>query len=134
MDVTWIDLDLPGALPRRVPGTDYASGVSVGATEDDVYYTLLGDARVFHQVLSSGAVDVAYDFGSAGVARDAYVVGNRMAAIVGGRVAFGTDPSCGPTQWDRGGTLHLVDLQARTDLTLNRPGCFGVRKSHHPER
>ena len=103
-------------------GADYASGVSVGATEDEIYYTVLGDTRVFHQVLSTGAVDVAFDFGSAGVARDPHVVGGRMVAVVGGRVAFGTDPTFGPTQWDSGGLLHVVDLQARTDLTLDAPG------------
>jgi hypothetical protein len=120
--VAWLDLDSPGTLPRRVPGADYASGVSVGATDDEIYYTLLGDTRVFRQRLSSGAVDVLYDFGSAGIARDPSIVGSRLAAVVGGRVAFGTDPAFGPTQWDSGGALHLVDLQARTDLTIDAPG------------
>ncbi len=124
VDVARLDLDDPSALPRLVPGSDYASGVSVGATDDEVYYTLLGDTRVYHQVLSTGAVSVVHDFGSTGVARDVDVVGNRMAAIVGGRIAFGTDPAFGPTQWDSGGVLHVVDLQAATDETLDGPGLF----------
>ena len=124
VDVAWLDLDDPSALPRLIPGSDYASGVSVGATDDEVYYTILGDTRVYHQVLSTGAVSVVHDFGSTGVARDVDVVGNRMAAIVGGRIAFGTDPAFGPTQWDSGGVLHVVDLQAATDETLDGPGLF----------
>jgi hypothetical protein len=122
VDVAWLDLNQPGTLPRRIPGTDFASGVSVGATEDEVYYTLNGDSRVYRQTLSSGAVTVAYDFGSAGVARDVHVVGNRLVAVVGGRVTFGINPAFGPTQWDSGGVLHVVDLQSGSDVTLDGPG------------
>jgi hypothetical protein len=47
-----------------------------------------------------------------------------MAAVVGGRVAFGTTPITGQVQWDSGGVLHVVDLQAGTDATLDGPGLF----------
>jgi hypothetical protein len=47
-----------------------------------------------------------------------------MAAVVGGRVSFGTDPLLGPIQWDSGGTLHLVDLQDGSDLIIDGPGLF----------
>jgi hypothetical protein len=47
-----------------------------------------------------------------------------MAAVVGGRVAYGNDPLLGPTQWDSGGILHVVDFQAATDVTLDGPGLF----------
>jgi hypothetical protein len=124
VDVARLDLDQPGAPPQTVPGTDYATGVSVGATSDEIYYTLTGDPRVYRQTLSTGAVTVTHDFGAAGVARDVHVVGNRMVAAVGGRVAFGTDPALGLTQWDSGGVLHVVDLQAGTDQMLPGPGLF----------
>jgi hypothetical protein len=124
LDLNWLDISRPGASPQRIPGTDFASGVSVGATEDEVYYTLGGDSRVYRQILSTGEVSLIHDFGAAGIARDVHVVGNRMAAIVGGRVAFGTDPSFGTTQWDSGGLLHAVDLQTGTDVTLDAPGLF----------
>jgi hypothetical protein len=118
-------LDADGiASPQAIPGTDYASGVSPGGSEDEVFYTLGGDTRVYRQLLSSGAVDVVHDFGPAGIVRDVHVIGNQMAAVVGGRVNFGTDPSMEPTQWDSGGTLHLVNLQDGSDMIINGPGLF----------
>ena len=122
--VTMLDVSQPGVLPSRVPGTDLASGVSAGTHEDEVYYTIAGDARVFRQTLSSGAVSVAHDFGAAGIARDVHVVGSRLAAVVGGRVSFGIDPLLGTMQFDSGGILHVVDLQAGTDLVLDDQGLF----------
>jgi hypothetical protein len=123
-DAVWLAVDGAGASPQAIPGSDYASGVSPGSNEDEVYYTLGGDTRVYRQTLSSGAVSVVHDFATAGIVRDVHVVGTRMAAVVGGRVVFGIDPSLGPTQWDSGGTLHLVDLQNGTDTNLDGPGLF----------
>jgi len=51
-------------------------------------------------------------------------MGTRMAAVVGGRVTYGVDPRFGPTQWDSGGVLHVVDLEAGTDVALDGPGLF----------
>jgi hypothetical protein len=96
--------------------------VSPGASEDEVYYTLNGDARVYREQLSTGTVTVVHDFGAAGFARDVHVVGDRMAAVVGGRVAFAVDPSLGPTQWDSGGVVHVVNLQDGSDMILDAPG------------
>jgi hypothetical protein len=125
--VALLDLSQSGGLPATVPGTDLASGVSTGASPDEIYYTIGGDTRVFHQVLSSGEVSVAHDFGAAGIARDVRVAGRRLVAVVGGHVTFGVDPVLGPTQWDSGGVLHLVDLdtgadqELRTSLYFRRP-------------
>jgi hypothetical protein len=47
-----------------------------------------------------------------------------MAAVVGGRVTYGIDPLFGPTQWDSGGVVHVVDLQSGADVTLDGPGLF----------
>jgi hypothetical protein len=107
------------ASPQAVPGTDFASGVSPGSSEDEIFYTLGGDARVYRRVLSSGTVAVAHDFGPLGIARDVHVVGNQVAAVVGGRVHFTDDPSFGPTQWDSGGALHVVNLQDGSDITVD---------------
>jgi hypothetical protein len=72
-------------------------------------------------------VSVVHDFGAAGIVRDIHVVGNRMAAVVGGRLAFGDHPSgLGPTQWDSGGILHLVNFQDGTVLTLDAPATLGL--------
>jgi hypothetical protein len=100
--------------------------VSPGSGEDEIYYTLAGDTRVYHQVLSTGAVSVVHDFGPAGLARDVHVVGDRMTAVVGGRVHFTNDPLLGPTQWDSGGIVHLVNLQDGTDLTIDDPDQLGL--------
>lgn len=123
-DAVWLAVDASPLSPQLIPGTEDASSVSPGSNDDEVYYTLGGQNRVFRQTLTSDAAFVVHDFGAAGIARDVHVVGNRMAAVVGGRVAFGVDPSIGPTQWDSGGTLHLVNLQDGTDVVLDGPGLF----------
>jgi hypothetical protein len=117
--VALLDVSQPGGMPATVPGTDLASGVSSGASADEVFYTIGGDTRVFHRVLSSGEVSVVHDFGAAGIARDVRVVGRRLVAVVGGHVAFGVDPVVGPTQWDSGGVIHVVDLDTGTDHGLD---------------
>lgn len=124
LNLVSLDVTQPGGTPQVIPSTDNASGLSLGANEDEIYFTLNGDARVYRRTLSTGAVSVAYDFGAAGTARDVHVVGNRMAAVVGGRVTYGVDPRFGPTQWDSGGVLHVVDLQAGSDVMLDGPGLF----------
>jgi hypothetical protein len=124
LDATWLSVDQADPSPQPIPGTEYASGVAAGSNENEVYYTLGGDSKVFLQSLSDGAVSVVHDFAAAGIARDVHVLGNRMAVVVGGRVAFGTDPFLGTMQWDSGGVLHVVDLQAGTDVTLDGPGLF----------
>jgi hypothetical protein len=123
LDAVWLNVD-GTPTPHAVPGTDYASGVSPGGSEDEVYYTLGGDTRVYRQLISTGAVSVVHDFGGAGIARDVHVVSDRMAAVVGGRVAFFVDPTLGPTQWDSGGVLHVVSLQDGSDVVLDGPGLF----------
>lgn len=123
-DGVWLAVDGTAASPQPISGTDYASSVAPGSNEDEVYYTLGGDSRVFRQTLSSGAALVVHDFGPAGIARDVNVIGSRLTAVVGGRVAFGVDPSIGPMQWDSGGTLHVVNLQDGSDVTLDGPGLF----------
>ncbi|MFL5494612.1 MAG: hypothetical protein ACJ8DC_09555 [Gemmatimonadales bacterium] len=116
--VALLDVSQPGALPTAVPGTDLASGVSTGASPDEIFYTISGDSRVYQRVLSSGEVRMVHDFGSAGIARDVRVVGQRLVAVVGGHVATGVDSVLGPTQWDSGGAIHVVDLDAGTDREL----------------
>jgi hypothetical protein len=119
-----LDLSAAGATVSALSGTDFASGVSRGPTDDEIYFTLGGDSRVFRRVLSSGATDVVYDFGPAGIARDVDAAAGRLAAVVGGRVAFSVDPELGPTQWDSGGIVHVVDLASGADAVLEGPASF----------
>ncbi len=125
LDAVWLDL-AGGANPQAIAGTSNASGVSPGSTEDEVYYTLNGDTRVYRQTLSTGAATVVFDFAAAGIARDVHVVGTRMAVVVGGRVHFTDDPIVGPTQWDSGGVVHVVDLSGGSDVALTGPSDLGL--------
>jgi hypothetical protein len=120
VDAVWLDL-AAGATPQAIAGTGNASGVSPGSSEDEVYYTLGGDTRVYRETISAGAATVVFDFGGAGVVRDVEVVGTKMVAVVGGRVHFTVDPTFGPTQWDSGGFVHVVDLSNASDLAVTGP-------------
>jgi hypothetical protein len=122
-----------GSGPAAVPGTDFASGVSPGSTEDEIYYTVGGDSRVLRRTLSTGTVDVAYDFGASGIARDVQVVGGRLTAVVGGRVAFVVNPVLGPTQRDSGGVVHVVDLATGADQSLGNPVLLFRRPALSPD-
>jgi hypothetical protein len=127
LDAVTLRVDGSGAIPQAIPGTDNASGVSPGGDEDEVYYTLGGDTRVYRQRLSTGEVALVYDFGAAGIARDVHVVGSRMAAVVGGRVHFIIDdPRFGSTQWDSGGIVHVVNFQDGNDLMIQGPATPGL--------
>ncbi len=119
--VATLDVGQPGSTPIVVPGTESASGVASSAEGDLLFYTLGGDSRVFRRALASGEVTVVHDFGSAGIARDVDVVGNRLVASVGGRVAFGPDADLGPTQRDSGGVVHVVDLDSGAAVALDDP-------------
>ena len=119
-----LDVSAPGSPPVLIPGTDFASGVSPGPSPGEIYYTLGGDTRVYGRVLASGEVTVVHDFGPAGIARDVHVLGNRLTAVVGGRVTFAVDTLFGPVQWDSGGVIHVVDLASGTDRLLAGPGLF----------
>lgn len=111
-------LDFSGATPvlEVVPGTDIASSVAVGGP-DQIYYTIGGDTRVYRRTLSSGAVDIAHDFAALGIARDVTVQGDRLIAVVGGRVAL-VDTVYGPVQFDAGGRLVSVDLTSGSETIL----------------
>jgi hypothetical protein len=124
LKVVLLDVSASPSTPVALAGTEFASGVSPGTSDDEIYYTLGGDTRVFRRVLSSGEVSVAHDFGAAGIARDVHVAGGRLTATVGGRVAFTVDPELGPTQRDSGGVVHVVDLASGGDMALDGPGLF----------
>ena len=132
-DVTILDLSSAAAAGRAVPGTALATGVAPILDGTAILFTLPNDSRVYRRVLASGAVAVVHDFGAAGVARDLDAVGDRFAAIVGGRVAFSVDPAAGPTQWDSGGIVHVVDLDGETDLALDTPGRLYRRPAISPD-
>lgn len=94
---------------EAIPGTDYASSVAADG-DGTIYYTLGGDSRVYRRTLSTGATEVAWDFGAGNVVRDVTVRKGVLAAVVGRSVLFRFEPANGMVQRDEGGDLHLVDL------------------------
>ena len=121
MAVVTLTVEPPGQ-PTVIATPGFPSGVAMGASTDEIYYTLNGDSRVFRRTLSSGDEAVVFDFGPAAVARDVHVVGQRMAAVVGGRVHVVPDPTFGEVQRDSGGVIHVVDLTTGGDATLEQDG------------
>lgn len=111
--VTW-----SGGQPvvQSLPATDGASAVAAGGG-DTLYFTVIGDSRVFRRSLSGGSDEVVHDFGGE-VARDVAVVGRRLIAVVGGMLYYRVDSTLGPSQRDYGGDIHVVDLSGSTDSVL----------------
>lgn len=114
-----------GGPPTSVPGTDYATGLSIGPNAGELLFTTAGDSRVFRRA-ADGSVDVLRDFGA--VARDVTWRAGRLAAIVGGDLLILTSVTGEVSQVDAGGTLEVVDLAtgepvlaADTTLRLRRP-------------
>jgi hypothetical protein len=110
LDVVLLDLSGPSPVYEVVPGTDYASSVSVSADGTAIYYTLGGDSRVLRRVLSSGEVSTVYDFGAGTIVRDAQVRGDRLVSVVGGSVLYRFEEAHDFVQRDEGGNLAFVDL------------------------
>ncbi|HJR51593.1 MAG TPA: hypothetical protein VJ794_10830 [Gemmatimonadales bacterium] len=125
-EVTTLTVD--GTNATAVPGTELATGVAPILDGSAILYTLPNDTRIYRRALGSGAVTVVHDFGAEGIARDVHAVGNRVVAVVGGRVAFSVDPSLGPVQWDSGGVLQVLDLEGTSSQSLDTPG----RLYRHP--
>lgn len=108
-EVSLVDPTQQNGQPETVAGTDYASSVSRGANSGDLIYTLAGDSRVFARS-AAGVTTVLHDFGGSGIARDAYLAGNRLVAIVGGSADTVMNAAGDRIQRDRGGALMVVDL------------------------
>ena len=129
IEVARMDVQTTPPTLMIVPGTDSASSVTARGT-DTIYYTRNGDTRVYRRGLSTGAVDTVADFGGA-IVRDVQVAGSRLVAVVGGKVDYFIDSAAGPTQHDRGGYLHLLDLVSGHDSVLPPPP-GGLRWYRHP--
>jgi hypothetical protein len=110
LDVALLDLTGGAARFEVIPGTDYASGVSVSDRGDAIYFTLGGDSRVFRRELSTGAVTTVYDFGAGNIVRDPQVRGDRLVGVVGRSVLYRFEDAHGFVQRDEGGDLAFVDL------------------------
>jgi hypothetical protein len=132
-EVTLLDFSGETATGTAVPGTGQATGVASIEDGAAILFTLPNDTRIYRRDLASGEVTVAHDFGPAGVARDVHASGNRVVAVVGGRVAFSVDPRVGPTQWDSGGILRVIDLGGSDEVVLDTPGRLYRRPALNPD-
>jgi WD40-like Beta Propeller Repeat len=130
-EVTTLTVD--GTTATAVPGTEVATGVAPILDGSAILYTLPNDTRIYRRALGSGDVTVVHDFGAEGIARDVHAAGNRVAAVVGGRVAFSVDPRLGPVQWDSGGVLHVFDLEETGSQSLDTPGRLYRRPALSPD-
>jgi hypothetical protein len=110
LDVVLLDLSGPDPGYEVVPGTDYASSVSLSAEGTAIYYTLGGDSRVLRRVLATGEVTTVFDFGAGTIVRDAQVRGDRLIAVVGGSVLYRFEAAHDFVQRDEGGNLAFVDI------------------------
>ena len=92
-----------------LPGTAGATSVAADAA-GAIYYTLLGDSRIYRLDPGAGAGSVVYDFGSTGAALDVVVAGGRLFAVAGPQTAA-----------QKGGDLFLVDPAAGTAQLVAEP-------------
>lgn len=109
------------AVTRPLPLTITATSVTVG-DPDMVYFTIMGDSRVFRQVLSTGDNTVLHDFGPGTIARDVTVRGDQLFAVVGGRVALELVLGAGVVQNDDGGEIRIVDLATGAETVVDTNG------------
>ena len=116
-----------------VTPTEGATGVAPILDGSAILYTLPNDTRIYRRALGSGEALVVHDFGAEGIARDVHAVGNRVVAVVGGRVAFSVHPRLGPVQWDSGGVLHVFDLEGTGSQSLDTPGRLYRRPALSPD-
>ncbi len=121
--VQLVTADVAGdtAVVTAVPNTLYASSFAL-APPDTVYFTLLGDGRVFRRLLATGAESLVHDFGTGTIARDVQVAGARLLVIVGGDVLVELLPGMGWVQHDDGGDVHLLALDTGVETVVGTAG------------
>jgi len=101
LDAERVDFGGAASIVTVVPGTAGATSVTVNDSATAIYYTLGGDSVVYRRDWASGVVNTAYVFAAAPT--DVQVRGARLVAVIGGN-------------------LHVVDLQARSDVVIPGPG------------
>ncbi|HXI35264.1 MAG TPA: hypothetical protein VNH63_14365 [Gemmatimonadales bacterium] len=103
LDVERVDFGGAAAIVTVVPGTAGATSVAVNDSGTAIYYTLGGDTVVYRRHFAAGVVDTVYAFAAGAAPSDVQVRGARLLAIVAG-------------------DLHVVDLQARSEVVIPGPG------------
>jgi WD40 repeat protein len=120
------------AVTQAVGNAIYTTSLtSVG--EDTLYFTLLGDGRIFRRVLSTGEETLVHDFGIGVIARDVQVHASRVVAIVGGLVDVEFLPGQGYVQNDDGGVIHILDLDTGVETVMGTGGRLFRRDAISPD-
>lgn len=99
-----------------LPGTAGATSVTADAA-GAIYYTLLGDSKIYRLDAGGGAAAVVYDFGPTGAVRDVVAAGGKLFAVAGHRTAA-----------DSGGDVYLVDPAAGTATAISSQGALWFRR------
>jgi len=107
--------------------------VRAAAGPDTLYYTLLGDSRVFRRVLSLNHDSLIHDFGGGIIVRDVQVLGNRLFAIVGGDVNIELLIGMGWVQNDDGGEIQILRLDDGSVMTVTGAGRLFRRAALSPD-
>lgn len=114
-----LDVAQANPVPVPIPGTAEVTSLWPTADSSGFYYTIAGDTRVWLRPVQGGQASVVHDFGSAGIVRDVSVVGQQLAAIVGGKVNYGFEESIGLRQLDSGGVITMVNLADSSETVLS---------------
>ena len=120
VQIVLVDIGGDTAVAEAVPNTIYATSMDF-AGSDTLFFTVLGDSRVFRRVLSTGQEAVVHDFGPT-IARDVQVRGTRVVVIVDGVVDVEYLPGLGYTQNDDGGIIHILDLDTGIETVVGAGG------------
>lgn len=119
IEVARVDLRTSPASLRIYGLTRFASSAAPGPTPGTAIFTIGGDTRVFELNLATGSTTVLYDFAPIGIPRDVRMVGDRLFAVVAGKVYYNYEPLFGMgVQRDWGGPVYMVDVQAGTPPRL----------------
>lgn len=133
LDVVVGDIAAGGITLTALPGTDYASGVSVDPADPTIiYFTLGGDSKVYRQSLASGERSVLYDFGPGHIVRDPQVSGRQLVAILDGSVLYHFEDAHGYVQRDEGGDLAIVNLESGAMQLVQLPATLFRRPAIAP--
>ncbi|HEU4800141.1 MAG TPA: hypothetical protein VFS94_05875 [Gemmatimonadales bacterium] len=113
LEIVHGSVDGDAATLSVVPSTEEASSVAAGDQPGTVIATFGGDSKVYRVDLVTGARTELWDFGAAGIARDAQIAGGKLAAIVGRSVLYQFEDAHQQfVQRDEGGNLHVVELSS----------------------
>jgi len=132
VQIVLVDIGGDTAVSEVVPNTIYATSMAF-AGSDTLYYTILGDGRVFRRVLSTGQDTLLRDFGPTTIARDVQVRGSRVVVIVDGIVSVEYLPGMGYVQNDDGGVIHILDLDSGVESVVGAGGRLFRRGALSPD-